>query len=330
MITLVDLYNGLLKYNNKDIVIVIDELMNIWFYAKQIAKILEYANTAITINQQVSNINKTTYEQLKNYSKYEYKIQDHAIFINETGLHELIIKSKMKKAIKFKEWILGDVIPELRKKGEYIMNKKDKEEIKTLNKEIYAYKKRIMILENNQSKPRFPKGGYVYALQPPEYLDSDLFKPGKSEKMTDRYNTYNTSYPDKMFLIHKIKVDDPVGVEFCIKAFLNKYVYRTKKEYYKVDKKILIDIMNKCAGAIENNNINKLSEISEDENVSRISKSKKYNKDLKESNLIYIYSVTKEESYNQKAGFNEFFNKYLEYKYLKNKYIELKKKLQSV
>ena len=327
MTSLIDLCNGLLKYNNQDIVIVIDEHMNIWFYASQITEILEYINKATTIGQQVSAINKTTYEQIKNYSKYKYNIQDHAIFINEQGLYELVMKSKMKKAMKFKEWILGDVIPELRKKGEYIMNKKDKEEIKTLNKELSAYKKRIMILENNQSKPRFPKGGYVYALQPPEYLDTDLVKAGKSECMDNRYNTYNTAYPDKMFLIHKIKVDDPVAVEFCIKAFLNKYVYRTKKEYYKVDKKILIDIMNKCAGAVGDNNINKLSD---EENVSRTSKNKKYNKDINGNNLIYIYSVTKEESYNQKAGFNRSFDKYLEYQNLKNKYIELKKKLYSI
>ena len=45
MSSLIDFYNGLLKYNNKDIVIVIDEYFTIWFFAKQILNILKYKNT---------------------------------------------------------------------------------------------------------------------------------------------------------------------------------------------------------------------------------------------------------------------------------------------
>ena len=42
MSTLVDLYNGLLKYDNNDIVIVIDDNNSIWFYGRQVAQILKY------------------------------------------------------------------------------------------------------------------------------------------------------------------------------------------------------------------------------------------------------------------------------------------------
>lgn len=80
MATLIDLYNGLLKYDNNDIVIVIDENNLIWFHGKQIAKILNYKNTRDVI-WNLDSSNKKSYSDIKYYSQYMYNIQDHAIFI---------------------------------------------------------------------------------------------------------------------------------------------------------------------------------------------------------------------------------------------------------
>lgn len=104
MSELIDLYNGLLKYNNNEIVIVIDDDNMLWFYAKQIAKILEYKDPRRAIAD-IDLFYKTTYEYIKNYSKYKHNIQDHTVFINEAGLYELTMKSKKKKAIHFRKWI---------------------------------------------------------------------------------------------------------------------------------------------------------------------------------------------------------------------------------
>jgi prophage antirepressor-like protein len=238
-----------LKYDNNDIVIVIDNLLNIWFYGAQISKILEYKDTNAAIRLKVNTINKTMYENIKEYSKYKYNVQDHAIFINEAGLYELTLKSKMKKAEKFQGWITSEVIPTLRKQGIYEMNEKEKEDLIKMNENINEYKQRIMILENNQAKPKYPKGGYVYAIKPPDLSQKDnkLYKPGKTENLSKRLNTYNTAYSDKVILVHKIKVDDPSAVEHCIKAFLSKYVYIKNKEFYKIDRESLINIMDTCA-----------------------------------------------------------------------------------
>lgn len=64
MSELIDLINGIIKYDNKKIIIVIDEDQIIWFYAKQIAKILEYKKTRNAI-QQLSSKFKTTYDVIK-------------------------------------------------------------------------------------------------------------------------------------------------------------------------------------------------------------------------------------------------------------------------
>ncbi|AYV77499.1 MAG: BRO-N domain protein [Dasosvirus sp.] len=134
MSSLVDVYDGILKYNNKDIVIVIDKYSNIWFYGKQIADILEYKNSRLTIIQKVREYNKTTYGEIKEYSKYKYNIQDHAIFINESGLYQLILRSKMRNAIKFQDWIVGEVIPTIRNFGKYEMNEIIKKDMEKLNR----------------------------------------------------------------------------------------------------------------------------------------------------------------------------------------------------
>jgi hypothetical protein len=44
MSSLIDLYNGLLKYNDYEIIIVIDDKDVIWFYGRQITKLLKSMN----------------------------------------------------------------------------------------------------------------------------------------------------------------------------------------------------------------------------------------------------------------------------------------------
>ncbi|AYV77498.1 MAG: BRO-N domain protein [Dasosvirus sp.] len=152
------------------------------------------------------------------------------------------------------------------------------------------YQKRIVILENNQSKPKYPQGGYVYAVQPPNIndLDSNLHKIGKSKKISARLNNYDTAYPDRVILVHKIKVDDPTAVEYCIKALLNKYIYRTRKEFFKVSRTKLIETMERCALMIDENN--------KEENIPQLSRARSSkNKSEEDEEIFGIFSVTKEE-----------------------------------
>ena len=41
------------------------------------------------------------------------------IIINESGLYSLIISSKLPNAKKFKRWVTSEVLPSIRKTGEY-------------------------------------------------------------------------------------------------------------------------------------------------------------------------------------------------------------------
>lgn len=123
-----------MEYNGNEIIVVIDEDNILWFYGKQIAKILEYKDPRRTIND-IDNNFKTQYDNIKYYSKYKYNIQDHTIFINEAGLYDLTLRSKKKIAIEFKKWIVKTVTPTIRKNGKYELEKNNVEEINKLNDE---------------------------------------------------------------------------------------------------------------------------------------------------------------------------------------------------
>ena len=45
-----------------------------------------------------------------------------AIYINESGLYSLTLRSKLESAHLFKQWVTKDVLPSIRKMGKYIYN----------------------------------------------------------------------------------------------------------------------------------------------------------------------------------------------------------------
>lgn len=49
---------------------------------------------------------------------------DHLIYINESGLYTLILRSKMEKAKEFQRWVTKEVLPQIRKTGKYELNHK--------------------------------------------------------------------------------------------------------------------------------------------------------------------------------------------------------------
>lgn len=251
MTTLLDLYNGVLHYNDKDIAIVIDDDNMIWFYATQICKILEYKSINKTLHDNVRSDNKTTYGQIKIFSMYKYNIQDHAVFINEYGLYDLVMRSRMKNAKGFQEWINDAVLPAIRKTGDYLSDAPMKKKLKEMNLELNDYKKKVKILEDNQKKSKYAEGGYVYVLQPPDLRNTNTHKIGQTSNLGKRMNTYNTSLPDNMRVVHKVKTDDPVAVEHCVKGMINHLRYRKNKEYYIIKKASIIKIVNSCAKSVK-------------------------------------------------------------------------------
>ena len=83
-----------------------------YFVGKDIAEILGYSNVRKAIADHVDEEDKTRNESLR--------VNGTALnLINESGLYSLILGSKLEGAKKFKRWVTGEVLPSIRKTGNY-------------------------------------------------------------------------------------------------------------------------------------------------------------------------------------------------------------------
>lgn len=107
--------NKLQAFNNQEFGLVRSLIINDepWFVGKDVAGILKYTNTAKAIRDHVDEEDKLTERIVLSGQNRE------AIFINESGLYSLILSSKLPSAKKFKRWVTSEVLPALRKTGQY-------------------------------------------------------------------------------------------------------------------------------------------------------------------------------------------------------------------
>ena len=123
------------KYENSELSIIKKD-DDIWFKAKNIADILKYTNTRKAIRDHVDYEDRITSEDLNSFptggtnrSPSRERIfsppkNENMIYINESGLYSLILKSKTDKAKELKRWVTKEVLPSIRKTGNYELNHK--------------------------------------------------------------------------------------------------------------------------------------------------------------------------------------------------------------
>lgn len=86
------------------------------FAGVDVCKILGYSNTSKAISDH------TDEEERYNESLDR---GGNMIFINESGLYSLIIRSNKAEAKSFRKWVTSEVLPSIRKSGGYIANPDD-------------------------------------------------------------------------------------------------------------------------------------------------------------------------------------------------------------
>ena len=87
-----------------------------WFVGKDVATALGYTKPTDAVRKRVD-------EEDRGISKMETPsgTQDMTV-INESGMYTLILGSKLPSAKKFKHWVTSEVLPSIRKTGEYNSN----------------------------------------------------------------------------------------------------------------------------------------------------------------------------------------------------------------
>jgi prophage antirepressor-like protein len=85
----------------------------IWFCASDVCNALGYTNASKAIIAHCSAKGITKWNTLTDGGNQELT------FIDEPNLYRLTIKSKAKNAVEFQDWIVEDVLPQIRQNGQY-------------------------------------------------------------------------------------------------------------------------------------------------------------------------------------------------------------------
>ena len=180
-----------------------------WFVAKDICSILELPNITNAIK-----ILPEKWRGLKLLSTFGG--EQNMNIINEAGLYKLIMRSNKPVAQKFQEVVCEEILPSLRKKGEYKIqsiidkNIKLEEEKKILEEQKIEIEKKLsdeqkiviktkLSLELNQKKFRhrykfIEQGGCVYILKDAEN-PLNKFKIGFTDNINERLRSDRTMIP---------------------------------------------------------------------------------------------------------------------------------------
>jgi prophage antirepressor-like protein len=112
-------------FDHENLFVIMDNNDKIWFSGNDIAKILEYKTPQKVIEKFVPARYKKQFQDIDvDNKKYTKKYQNKSMFIDEIGLFRLSIKSKQKKAIEFQEWIINEILPELRREDNHYLEEK--------------------------------------------------------------------------------------------------------------------------------------------------------------------------------------------------------------
>ena len=254
----------------------IDKQQNVWFRGKDVGEILKYSNVRKAICKHVDNEDK---KQLFTYHTSVPKMGTVAPntsvpkmgtvapsgsmcnYINESGFYSLVFSSKLETAKKFKRWITSEVLPSIRKYGQYklfdspwnkmimIGNERDLhykvvqlirnfypdsilvaglgENQDTEEKRLDSYKKGYMRGQPDLMVLNYHKDyrGLCIEFKSP----TNNYEVSESQlKMKEKYckNNYafilSNDYDKISKLIHKYFAGVRIPCEYCTKAFRNK------------------------------------------------------------------------------------------------------------
>lgn len=118
-----------------------------WFVGKDVATVLQYANTSKAINDHVDSDDLTNRYPIIDSMGRTQEVS----LINESGLYSLIFSSKLPKAKEFKHWVTSEVLPSIRKTGTYSVNAYHPKSTSLGEVASFIKVMRSLMKENNQS-----------------------------------------------------------------------------------------------------------------------------------------------------------------------------------
>ncbi len=88
-----------------------------WFLASDIAKALSVKNVSDMVKG--ANIKE---EHIRIFLNYTNDVHREMLFVDESGMYKILMKSRKAVAEKFQDWVTEQVLPSIRKTGSYSVN----------------------------------------------------------------------------------------------------------------------------------------------------------------------------------------------------------------
>lgn len=104
------------NFKSSAVRVIVDPNQEPWFCGTDVCAILGYANAPDAMKKHCKETGIA-----KRYISYPSGRKE-AIFINEPNLYRLIIKSRKPEAEPFEAWVFEEVLPQIRKTGQYSQN----------------------------------------------------------------------------------------------------------------------------------------------------------------------------------------------------------------
>jgi prophage antirepressor-like protein len=226
---IIDIYQNIININGNKILVLIDKNKKIRFALGQILRLLEYKNIKqelkrIEINEkEILSINELL-KNISNENKIGYSnMQPHMKMVSEVGLFMLLDKSKKTKAVELKRMIYTEVLPSIRKTGEYIVNKKEQIKLKKLTKKIQLIQKEHSIKNLTTKKytqyNNISGKGFLYVLKVKilkNGKEQKCYKIGYTSDLNRRLYTYKTGHPDIDLIYHENININKKQLEKCV------------------------------------------------------------------------------------------------------------------
>lgn len=190
-----------------------------YFVGKDVAEALQYNEPHKAIQRHVQEDDRTKHPVTDSTGR-----EQETWVITESGLYALIFGSKLESAKRFKHWVTSEVLPSIRKTGQYQM-----ENLSTAMRAILMHDEKIVKIESRMDKLEFDNP--LYGSEADE-LSSHVKRKGvavlggkKSEAYKDnniRSKVYRDIY-DQIKREFGIYSDD--GKPKSYKALKRKYLY---------------------------------------------------------------------------------------------------------
>ena len=132
-----------------------------WFRATEVAKFLGYTDPF-----------RAVHAHCKDWQYREFKVGRGrpALYVCESGVYRLILRSKSKFALDFQDWLTEEVLPKLRASGGYIVPTATSEQLEALQQEIsvlqekYAEEKRLRLFAEAEERHAVRTAARLYQI----------------------------------------------------------------------------------------------------------------------------------------------------------------------